>query len=300
MEQAQVQPASGRSTLLAMAALLGSLLCFLFGASFAKSLFPVVGAEGTTTLRQIFAALLLLLVMRPWRKPLSRRGRPALLAYGVALGFMNLCFYMSLRTVPLGIAIALEFTGPMLLAISSMRRPVDFLWIVFAILGLLLLLPLRTSTHNIDPTGALLALFAGAFWALYIVFGKRAGAEHGRQTVAYGTLIAALVAAPFGVLHAGARLLDPALFPIALAIGALSSAIPYSLEMIALTRIPARAYSTFISVDPALAAIVGMIMLHETLTPLQWLGVVAVVIAAAGTAATIKPAQAIAPNEGVP
>ncbi|MFG0585184.1 threonine/homoserine exporter RhtA [Pseudomonas sp. zjy_9] len=259
------------------------------GASLAKNLFPLVGAEGTTALRLVLGAIILSLVMQPWRARLDLRKCHALLAYGLALGGMNLLFYMSLQSIPLGIAVALEFTGPLALALFSSRRLLDFVWVILAIAGLWLLLPTGATQSAIDPLGAGLALGAGVCWSLYIIFGQKAGAQHGRHTVALGTWVAALLVLPVGLWHAGGDLFDLDLLPIALGVAVMSSALPYSLEMVALTRMPARTFSVLMSLEPAIAALCGLIFLGEKLLWGQWLAVAAIIIASTGAAATIKP-----------
>ncbi|WP_134675937.1 threonine/homoserine exporter RhtA [Ectopseudomonas khazarica] len=259
------------------------------GASLAKNLFPLVGAEGTTALRLVLGAIILSLVMQPWRARLDLRKCHALLAYGLALGGMNLLFYMSLQSIPLGIAVALEFTGPLALALFSSRRLLDFVWVILAIAGLWLLLPTGATQSAIDPLGAALALGAGVCWSLYIIFGQKAGAQHGRHTVALGTWVAALLVLPVGLWHAGGDLFDLGLLPIALGVAVMSSALPYSLEMIALTRMPARTFSVLMSLEPAIAALCGLIFLGEKLLWGQWLAVAAIIVASTGAAATIKP-----------
>lgn len=275
--------------LLPVSLLVVAMISIQSGASLAKNLFPLVGAEGTTTLRLVLGAIILSLVMQPWKARLSLRGCQTLLAYGVSLGGMNLLFYMSLQTIPLGIAVALEFTGPLALALLSSRRLLDFVWIVLAVAGLWLLLPTGSRDAAIDPMGAALALGAGVFWALYIIFGQKAGAEHGRHTVALGTWVAALMVLPIGLWHAGNNLLAMELLPIALGVAVLSSALPYSLEMHALTRLPARTFSILMSLEPAIAALCGLLFLSETLLWSQWLAVGAIIIASTGAAATIRP-----------
>jgi len=259
------------------------------GASLAKGLFPVIGATGTTALRLGLAALILCVLMRPWQAKLTLKSCRSLLAYGLSLGGMNVLFYLSLKTIPLGIAVALEFTGPLGLALLSSRRLLDFAWIVLAVFGLWLLLPTGQSDVALDPMGMTLALAAGLCWALYIVFGQKAGAEHGKQTVALGTLVAALLVFPIGLWQAGSSLFSLDLLPIALAVAVLSSALPYSLEMVALTRLPARTFSILMSMEPAIAALSGLLFLSERLTLTQWLAISAIILASAGAAATIKP-----------
>jgi inner membrane transporter RhtA len=270
--------------LLPVAALLVAMVSIQFGASFAKTLITGVGAPGTTALRLALSALILILAFRPWRRPIPRPVRLPLIGYGAVLGCMNLRFYCSLRTVPLGIAVALEFLGPLALTVHALRRPTDAGWLALAVLGLLTLLPLHASIHAIDPIGALFALGAGACWALYIMFGRRIGATLGTQATALGTLIAAACVAPIGVLHAGAALLQPPILLRGLVVAIFSSAIPYTLEMVALTRLSHRVFGTLTSLEPAVGAVMGMLLLHQRLTPLQWCAIAAIVAAAIGTA----------------
>jgi inner membrane transporter RhtA len=262
------------------------------GAALAKGLFPLIGAEGVSALRLSLGALILCLVMRPWRKRFNRAGLPSLLGYGASLGVMNLLFYMSLKTVPLGIAVALEFTGPLVLAMASSRRVIDFVWIALAVLGLALLLPADAGDTPLDPLGAAFALSAGVCWALYIIFGQRAGAEHGAHTVTLGALMAAIIVFPVGVYEAGSSLFHLSILPVAVAVAILSTALPYSLEMYALTRLPARTFSTLMSMEPAIAALSGLIFLQEKLSHTQWLAIGAIIVAALGVALTVKPQPA--------
>jgi inner membrane transporter RhtA len=279
-----------RSTLLLPIALLVvAMTSIQSGASLAKSLFPLIGPEGTTALRLSLAALILCIVMRPWRTRPNFAAWRSLLGYGLSLGAMNLLFYMSLKTIPLGIAVALEFTGPLALALFSSRRLLDFVWVGLAVLGLWLLLPNTASNDHLDPLGMALALAAGVCWALYILFGQKAGAAHGAQTVAFGTLVAALLVFPVGLWQVGGSLFSLDLLPVALTVAVMSSALPYSLEMFALTRMPARTFSVFMSLEPAIAALSGLIFLSENLSPVQWLAIGAIILASTGAAATIKP-----------
>ncbi|WP_286976531.1 threonine/homoserine exporter RhtA [Pseudomonas sp.] len=287
-------PFSRFPVLLPIALVIIAMISIQSGASLAKSLFPVIGAEGTTALRLGIGALILCLLLRPWQAKLTLQSCRSLLAYGVALGLMNLMFYMALQTIPLGIAVALEFTGPLTLALLSSRRPIDFLWIALAATGLWLLLPTNLTDEPLDPVGMALALGAGACWAMYIIFGKRAGSEHGRHTVALGTLVAAIVVIPIGLWQAGSNLLALDILPIAFGVAVLSSALPYSLEMMALTRLPARTFSIMMSLEPAIAALAGLLFLTEHLSFSQWLAISFIILASTGTAATMKsqsPAQ---------
>lgn len=256
------------------------------GASLAKSLFPIVGAQGTTTLRLVFASVILLLTLRPWRARFTAKSLRTIFIYGIALGGMNFLFYMSLRSVPLGIAVALEFTGPLAVALYSSRKAIDFVWIALAATGLLLLIPMGETSANLDLTGVAYALGAGVCWAAYILFGQKAGVDNGIQTAALGVLIAAIFIAPIGMVHAGTALLDIALIPTAIGVAILSTALPYSLEMVALTRMPARTFGTLASIEPVFGALSGMLFLHEDLTLLQWLAIAAIILASAGATLT--------------
>ncbi len=276
------------ATLIAVLALIGSMASLCIGTSFAKSLFTAVGAQGTTALRVGFSALILLAVWRPWRFPLSLANARAIALYGAALGATNLLFYMSLRTIPLGLAIAIEFTGPLAVAVLSSRRAVDFVWIAFAVIGLLLLLPVGESAATLDPVGIGFALAAGVGWALYIVFGQMAGNAHGGQATSLGLTMAALVVLPFGLSHAGTDLFHPSLLVAGLAVGILSSAIPYSLEMVALKRLPRRTFGILLSMEPAMGALAGLVFLHEQLTTVQWLAIGAIIVASVGCTVTAQ------------
>jgi inner membrane transporter RhtA len=267
------------------------MFSFQIGAALAKQLFPAVGAAGATALRLFFASLMLLAAWRPWSVRLSLREARTIAAYGLAMGFMNLFFYLSLDKIPLGIAVALEFTGPLAVSVATSRRAVDFVWIALAVLGLIALLPMGPTSKALAPSGIGFALAAALCWALYIVFGQKAGNAHGGQTTALGTLVAAVVIVPMGVGQAGATLLSPALLPAACTVAFLSSALPYSLEMYALTRLPTRTFGVLMSGDPALAALSGLAFLHETLSITQWAAIASIMFASAGSAATARRAS---------
>jgi len=274
---------------LPLLAVLGSVVALGIGTSYAKQLFPVVGSLGTTALRVGFSALLLLLIWRPWRWTTSRVDARSLLRYGIALGCMNLMFYQSLRTIPFGVAVAIEFSGPLAVAFFSSRRAIDFLWVALAIAGLALLLPLGHDVASLNPEGVLYALGAAVCWAAYIVFGKRVGHLHAGHSVALGLTMAAITVVPFGVWHAGSALLQPGILLFGLGVAAVSSAIPISLEMVALKRLSPGAFGVMASMEPAVAALMGLLLLNEQLTLLQWLAVLLVMCAAAGSAATQGP-----------
>ena len=281
-------PRALTSLLFPIGLLLIAMASIQTGASLAKSLFPLVGAQGTTSLRLIFASIILLLVLRPWRARFTAKSLRTVFIYGIALGGMNFLFYMSLRSVPLGIAVALEFTGPLAVALFSSRKPLDFVWIALAAIGLLLLIPIGQENANLDMTGVAYALGAGVCWAAYILFGQKAGEDNGVQTAALGVLIAAIFIAPIGVVHAGPALWDISLIPTAIAVAVLSTALPYSLEMVALTRMPARTFGTLASIEPAFGALSGILFLGEHLSLLQWLAISAIIMASAGATLTAR------------
>jgi len=275
---------------LPLGALMVAMVSFQLGAILAKGLFPAVGASGATALRLVLGTMMLLAVWRPWRMRPNARELRTIVIYGLAMGWMNFFFYLSLRSLPLGIAVALEFTGPLAVAMAASRRPIDFLWIALAVLGLLALLPLGLDSKALAPSGMGFALGAGLCWALYIVFGQKAGAAHGGQTAALGTLIGAIVIVPIAVTQAGDWLLSPSILPLALGVALLSSALPYSLELFAMARLPTRTVGVLMSLDPAMGALAGLCFLGERLTPIQWAAIASIILASAGSAATSRAA----------
>ncbi|MDO7909579.1 threonine/homoserine exporter RhtA [Pseudomonas monteilii] len=278
--------------LLPIGMLVFAMVSIQSGATLAKSMFPLVGAQGTTTLRLFFASLIMLAVLRPWRARLNASAWRSVIVYGIALGGMNLLFYMAVRSIPLGVAVALEFTGPLAVALFASRRMIDYVWIVLAVAGLFMLIPLGAGQGSVDLFGAACALGAGACWALYILFGQRAGAEHGVQSAALGVVVATLFVTPIGIAHSGAALLDLSLVPVALAVAILSTALPYSLEMIALTRMPARTFGILMSVEPVVAALAGLVFLGEVLSDLQWIAIGAIITASIGATLTTRTPSA--------
>jgi inner membrane transporter RhtA len=274
---------------------LGSVTSLCIGTSFAKKLFPLIGAEGTSALRVGFSALVLLIVWRPWRWPLSRRDAGFVIRYGLTLGVMNLLFYMALRTIPFGIAVAIEFSGPLAVAMLGSRRAVDFLWLAFAVTGLAMLLPFG-GHQSIDPTGVMFALGAAVCWALYILFGKQAGHLHAGHSVSLGLVAASLVVVPYGVAHAGASLLDPKILLAGLGVAIVSSAIPMSLEMMALKRLPSETFGIMVSLEPAVASLLAMLLLGEILAASQWTAIGFIVAASIGSTITARRSVATAPE----
>ncbi len=272
-------------------ALVVAMLSVQTGAALVKGLFPQVGVAGATALRLILASCMLLVVWRPWRmRPTAHEARNILI-YGCAMGWMNFCFYSALDRIPLGIAVALEFTGPLAVALAASRRALDFLWIALAALGILALLPLGVASQPLPATGVAFALAAGVCWAIYIVFGQRAGAVHGGATAALGTVVGAAVIAPLGIAQAGSALWSPAILPAALGVALLSSALPYSLEMFALTRLPTRTFGVLMSGEPAVGALAGLCFLGESLTAVQWMAIASIMVASGGSATTARATE---------
>lgn len=283
-----MKPAAVRGSLAPLLVLVAAMFSIQLGAALAKSLFPLVGALGATALRLGLAALVLVLATRAWRARLPRLAVGQVVRYGAVLGLMNLCFYLALTRLPLGIVVALEFTGPLAVALWHSRRALDFVWVALAVAGLALLLPWRGSAAALDAWGILLSLAAGFFWGLYIIWGRTAGLAAGNWTVALGSVVAALVALPVGGAAALPALHSPSLLGMALVVAVLSSALPYSLEMWSLTRLPARVFGVSMSLEPALAAVAGWLFLHEQLLALQYLAIAAIISACAGAALSAR------------
>ena len=282
------------SSLVPVLALFGSITFLCTGTSWAKhALFPEIGAQGTTALRLGFSALLMLLFWRPWRTPLARADWHSIALYGITLGLMCLSFYMSLRTLPFGIAVAIEFAGPLSVAVWSSRRALDFAWIALAIVGLALLLPLGHDVNTLDPAGMLWAAMGGVCWGSYIIFGKRVGHLPVRISAPLGAAVAALVVVPVGVAHAGAALLSPTLLLAGLGVAVISSAIPISLELFALKHLPKQVFGTMTSMEPAVAALLALMFLGEVLSFSQCVAIGLIMVASMGCAFTARPAKAM-------
>ena len=258
------------------------------GAALAKQLFSAVGSFGTVALRLFFAAA----VLTVWWRPSLRMGRRAwgvVLGYGVILGVMNLCFYLSLERIPLGIAVTIEFLGPLAVALFGSRRWLDAFWAMLAAGGVaLLMMGEGRGDHNV--VGYLFALAAGTCWGLYILV----SAALGRHTtegngLALGMVVAALVAVPFGVLDSGMALLQPWVLVAGLGVALLSSVLPYSVELEALRKMPPRLFGILMSLEPAMAALIGLVVLQESLRWSQWIAVLCVVAASAGATRSARP-----------
>lgn len=268
---------------LAVFALLLSIISLCVGSSYAKLLFAQLGPEGATVMRVGFAALMLLAVWRPWRLALSRRQAGLIVLWGLILGAMNLLFYKGISTIPIGVAIAIEFIGPLALAVFTSRRALDFVWISLAAFGMLLLSPFATGgVSNLDPVGVSYILVAAVLWALYIVIGKEAGRGHAGQVTSLGLAVAGLVVLPYGVSQLGPALANPTLLLAGAVVAVMSSAIPYSLEMFALKRMPKQTFGILLSMEPVVGALTGLLILGEVLTAMQWLAIASIITASVG------------------
>lgn len=259
------------------------------GASLATTLFPAIGSAGTTSVRLAFSALILLALLRPWhgQRRLSRSSWSIIIVYGLALGLMNFLFYEAIARLPLGIAVALEFTGPLTVALFTSRRLVDLFWICLAIGGLAILLwPNPDHAEPLDRAGVAYALGAATCWGTYILFGQKAGSRGGTRSVAIGVTVAALVIGPIGAFEVGPALLSPPILLTGIAVAILSTAIPYTLEMISLPRLPTATFGTLMSLEPAFGALSGLVFLGQQLSILQWLAVGAIIVASIGTTLT--------------
>ena len=259
------------------------------GSAVATTVFDELGPGGAVFLRTLFAAAVLLAIWRPTASLLRGSTLRDVVAFGVVLAAMNCFFFLALDRLPLGIAVTLEFAGPLAVAIASSRRPLDTLWVALAAAGVLLLAP--GIGDGLDPLGVVFALTAGAFWGAYILVSSRIGrGQAGRPGLAVAMGLATIILLPIGIADGGAELLDPRLLALGVVIAMLSSAIPYLAEMEALTRLPAGTFGVLLSIEPALAALVGYIVLDQGLLTREVVAVGLVVAASAGALST-EPAM---------
>ncbi|TMR91849.1 EamA family transporter [Nonomuraea basaltis] len=257
------------------------------GAGFAKELFAALPPSAVVFLRIAAGALIMGAFVRPRLKGLSRRDWAVGLGFGVTLAVMNLSFYEALMRLPMGIAVAIEFLGPLGVAVAASRRRIDLLWVGLAGAGVVLLAPWGESA-SVSWLGIGFAMVAGACWAGYILLSAAAGQRFpGTTGLAFAMIVSAVVVAPVGVTTGGADLLQPELLLIGLGVGLLSSVIPYSLELQALRRMPKHVFGILMSLEPAVAAVIGLLLLSEFLHVQQWAAIVCIVAASLGS--TRKP-----------
>jgi inner membrane transporter RhtA len=269
--------------LLPIAAVVCAMAAFQVSASFAKQLFPVMGALGAAALRLSLGALMLVAFTRPWRGLSREAPWIALVGLGLSTGMAVALFYGAISRLPQGVAIALQFLGPLGVALFSSRRPRDLVWAALAAAGVWALVGQgAVGGGPIDPLGVACALGAALGWAGYILFGRRTGAVSGRIAATISTATAAVLVLPLGVVSAGASMLTPSLLPLAALVALFSTVLPFSLELFAMARMPARTFAVLTSLEPAFGCLSGLVLLQERLTTSQVAGVAAVIAAAAG------------------
>ncbi len=260
--------------------MLGGIASVQLGAAVAKTLFGEIPPTGMVWLRLVTSALVLGLFARPALRGRSRDDWLVVIAFGLTLGIMNWAIYQSFARIPLGIAVTIEFVGPLTLAVLGSRRPRDLGWVGLAAVGVL---ALGLQPGDVTLAGVAFALLAGAAWAAYILLSARTGTRWpGLDGLAVASIVATVVLTPGALLVAGEQLLDPRILVLGAAVGLLSSVVPYSLEMVALRRIRPAVFSILMSLEPAAAALAAIIVLGELLTVTQWLAVACVVAASVG------------------
>ncbi|ROQ67015.1 inner membrane transporter RhtA [Streptomyces sp. 840.1] len=275
-------PAGGRGVALAPVALVvAGGLSVQFGAAVAVLLMPKAGALGVVTLRLAAAALVLLVVCRPKLRGHSRADWGTVLAFGVAMGGMNTLFYQAADRIPLGAAVTLEVLGPLALSVFASRRLVNVVWAALALGGVILLS--GGGFDRLDPVGAAYALGAGAMWAAYIIFSARTGRRFPQADgLAMAMVVAALLSLPLGIVESGSKLLVPSTLGLGAAVALLSSVLPYTLELMALRRLPAPTFAILMSLEPAIAATAGFLILDQALTTTDALAIALVIGASMG------------------
>lgn len=265
---------------------LGGIVSVQVGAAFAKQLFDEVTPTTMVWLRLATSTVVLVALARPRLGGRSRADWLVVLGFGTALLTMNWAIYQSFARIPLGIAVTIEFLGPLAVAVAGSRRPRDLVWVALAGLGVGLL---GLSRTRLDMVGVLFALLAAVGWAAYILLSSRTGRQWpGVSGLVVASLVGAVVLAPPAILEAGSRLLEPRVLLLGLAVGLLSSVIPYSLELTALRRLTPRVFGILMSLEPAVAALAAMLLLAEFLNPVQWVAMACVVIASVGSTRTSR------------
>ena len=275
--------------------LFGSIASVQFGSAFADKLFAQAGPGGVVLLRLALSALFLLAISRPSLRSRTRADLGAVIAFGLVLGAMNWSFYEALNRLPLGVAVTIEFVGPLAVAVGGSRRALDLIWVVLAGGGVALL-ALRGDHHGVSALGVLLALVAGTCWAAYILLSKRVGASFAAlDGLAIALGIGTLLVIPAGVVEGGTALGQPGVLAGGLVVALLSSLIPYSLEIVALRRLSASTFGLLMSLEPAVAALAGVIVLSQHLTGVLLVALVMVMTASVGTTIVGRSTRAFDP-----
>ena len=291
----EVAPPRAAGVRAAAAMAVGSIVSIQCGAALATTLFESVGPLGAVFLRSAFGALALLALAPGSLGAMRGRRLWDVLLFGVTLAGTNLCFYAALARLPLGVTVTLEFVGPLGVAVFGSRRRRDLIWALLAAVGIVLLSD-GAGGGPIDPLGAALALAAGGFWAGYILQSARVGGSHpGLGGLAVAATISTLIVAPLGIAQGGSDLLTPSNLAVGLAVGLLSSAIPYALELEALRRLPNAVFGVLMSLEPAVAAAVGFVALSQGLAPIEAVAIGLVVCACVGA---LRSAATPVPRDG--
>jgi inner membrane transporter RhtA len=263
-----------------IALVIAAVTSLQFGAGFAVTLFDELGPAGAALVRLAVAAVVLVAIWRPRVAGHPRADVRVAALFGLSLGLMNWAIYSAMDRIPLGIAVTIEFAGPLAVAVLASRRALDLLWVALAAAGILLL---ADPGGDLDALGVLFALLAAALWAAYILLSARTGRLFpGGSGLAIAMVVGAVVLAPAGVAQAGAELLEPHLLAAGAAVALASSVIPYSLELEALRRLPPRVFGVLMSLEPAVAALAGLIVLDQALGAREWAAIALVVVASAG------------------
>lgn len=258
------------------------MLCVQGGASVAKQLFPILGPSATTSLRIGLSAILLNIIIRPKVRNFTKKEWKYCFYYGASIALMNLIFYIAIQRIPLGLGVTIEFIGPLFLALYFSRKLLDILWALLAFIGILLIVPWQTS--DVDLLGLGLAFLAGIFWACYIVMSSKVSKEMDtKNALAVGMLIATCIVLPIALFSGGLAKLTLVTLALGFAVAILSSALPFSLDLVALKKLPAKTFSILTSLQPAFAAFSGLLFLNESLSTLQWISILCVVCASVGT-----------------
>jgi inner membrane transporter RhtA len=271
------------------ALVVGGIASVQFGSAIATTLFARIGPGGAVVLRLVTASVVLMVIWRPAVRARTRRELLLAALFGLVLAGMNLSFYEAIQRIPLGIAVTIEFVGPLAVAIAGSRRRLDLLWVALAAAGIVALM--RGDSHGLDALGVLLALTAGCLWGTYILVNARVGRTFpGGTGLAIAMGVASVIALPVGIAQGGTELVQPHVLLVGAAVGMLSSAIPYTFEMEALRRIATNVFGVLMSLEPAMAALAGFIIIGQSLSARELLGIALVVVASVGASATARRA----------
>ena len=283
---------NNRPHLLALVLLLIAMISMQSSGALAKILIDQFPIMTISALRLLLGSLILAVIFKIWQINIQHIRWKAIISYGLALAGMNALFYLSIERIPLGIAVAFEFIGPLSVALFHARQKYDFIWVGLAILGLVLLFPFDQASQSLDPIGLAFALGAGACWALYIIAGQRPSGVSGNHTVCLGMFVGMLCLMPIALfLGMPAQVFEPSNFVYFIALAVLASALPFSLEMMALRNLSALSFGTLMSLEPAIAALSGFVFLGEQLLWTQWLALAVIISASMGCTFTAQQAK---------